>query len=105
MQSAGGFLLNVQDANNTINCSLKKSVQYHVLKEQHRINSYLLDYVEVDHRIGSLSSWSDKIWFKASLDSQNRHSTGQCMECNFQSLKHWLLSLQFDTDNLSARDL
>ena len=77
MQSAGVMLLNVQDTNDTIDFSLKKSVQYHVRKELCRIRAYLLDEVEVDDTLGSLSRLSDKIWFKTALD---QHNAGKCMD-------------------------
>ena len=66
MQSAGDLLLNVQDTDDAIEFSLKKSVQYHVRKELCGIHAYLLDdaSVEVDDTVGSLSRLSDKIWFK-----------------------------------------
>ena len=69
---------NVQDT--AIDFSLKKSVQYHVRKEQCGICAacaYLLDNVEVDDTLGSFSCLSDKIWFKTALD---QHDAGQCMD-------------------------
>ena len=68
MQSAGDLLCNVQDTDDTIYFSLKKSVQWHPC---------LLDDVEVDDTLGSLSSLSDKIWFKTALD---QHNACQCMD-------------------------
>ena len=67
MQSAGDLLRNVQDTDEAIDFSLKKSVQYHVRKERRGIRAYLLDDVEVDDTLGSLSRLSDKIWFKTAL--------------------------------------
>ena len=55
MQSAGDLLSNVQDTDEAIDFSLKKSVQYHVRKERRGIRAYLLDDVEVDDTLGSLS--------------------------------------------------
>ena len=45
MQSAGDLLRNVQDTDDAIDFSLKKSIQYHVRKELRGIRAYL---VEVD---------------------------------------------------------
>ena len=67
MQSARDLLRNLQDTDDAIDFSLKKSVQYHVRKERHGIRAYLLDDVEVDDTLGSLSRLSDKIWFKTAL--------------------------------------
>ena len=76
MQSAGDLLRNVQDTNEAIDFSLtrKKSVQYHVRKDRRGIRAYLLDNVEVDDTLGSVSRLSDKIWFKTALD---KHNAGQ----------------------------
>ena len=43
MQSAGDLLRNIQDTNDTIEFSLKNSIQYHVQKKQRGIRAYLLD--------------------------------------------------------------
>ena len=52
MQSAGDLLRNVQNTDEAIDFSLKKSVQYHVRKELRGISAYLLDCVEVDDTLG-----------------------------------------------------
>ena len=82
MQSTGDLLHNVQDTesitDDAIDFSLKKSVQYHSLKksvqswyhvrkELRGICAFLLDDVEVDDTLGSLSRLSDKICFKTAL--------------------------------------
>ena len=77
MKSAGDLLCNVQDTDDATDFSRKKSVQYHVRKELRGIRAYLLDDVEVDDTLGSLSRLSDKIWFKTALD---QHNAGQCMD-------------------------
>ena len=77
MQSAGDLLLNVQDTDDAIDFSLKKSDQYRARKERRGIRSYLLDDVEVDNTLRSLSRLTDKIWFKTALD---QHNAGQCMD-------------------------
>ena len=56
MQSAGDLLRDVQDTDDAIDFSLKKSVQYHVRKELRGICAYLLDDVEVDDTLGSSTS-------------------------------------------------
>ena len=61
MQSAGDFLRNLQDTEDAIDFSLKKSVQYHVRKELRGIRAYLSDDVEVDDTVGSSSRLGDKI--------------------------------------------
>ena len=48
VQSAEDMLRNVQDTNDAIDFSLKKSVQIHVRKERTRICAHLLDDVEID---------------------------------------------------------
>ena len=48
MQSSEDLLNNVQDTNNAIDFSIKKSVQYHAPKELSGIQAYLLYVVEVD---------------------------------------------------------
>ena len=83
MQSTGDLLRNVQDANDAIDFSLKKSIQYHVRKEQCGIRAYLLDDVGVDDILESLSRLSDKIWFKKALDQHNAGQHG-----HFQGLLH-----------------
>ena len=77
VQSAGDLMCNVQDTNDTIDFSLKESVQYHARKELRGIRAYLPDEVEVDDTLGSLSRLSDKIWFKTALD---QHNAGKCMD-------------------------
>ena len=71
MQCAGDLLRSVQDTNDAIVFSIKKSVQYHVRKELRGIRAYLLDDLEVDDTRGSLSRLWDKFWFKTALDQQN----------------------------------
>ena len=61
MQSAGDFLRNLQDTEDAIDFSLKKSVQYHVRKELRGIRAYLSDDVEVDDTVGSLSRRGDNL--------------------------------------------
>ena len=41
------------------------------------LRAYLLDEVEIDDTLGSLSRLSDKIWFKTALD---QHNAGKCMD-------------------------
>ena len=94
MQSAGDLLSNVQDTDEAIDFSLKKSVQYHVRKERRGIRAYLLDDVEVDDTLGSLSRLSDKIWFKTALD---QHNAGQCMDL----FKVYCIGRQFDLPSAS----
>ena len=92
MQSAGDLLRNVQDTDEAIDFSLKKSVEYHVRKERRGIRAYLLDDVEVDDTLGSLSRLSDKIWFKTALD---QHNAGQCMDL----FKVYCIGRQFMTED------
>ena len=92
MQSAGDLFRNVQDTDEAIDFSLKKSVQYHVRKERRGIRAYLLDDVEVDDTLGSLSRLSDKIWFKTALD---QHNAGQCMDL----FKVYCIGRQFMTED------
>ena len=80
MQSAGHLLRIVQD-DDTIDFSLKKSVQYHVRKELRGIRTYLLDDVEVDDTLGSLSRLSDKIWFMT-VASVRTFSKFTALDCN-----------------------
>ena len=80
MQSAGHLLRIVQD-DDTIDFSLKKSVQYHVRKELRGIRTYLLDDVEVDDTLGSLSRLSDKIWFMT-VASVLTFSKFTALDCN-----------------------
>ena len=61
MQSSGDFLRNLQDTEDAIDFSLKKSVQYHVRKELRGIRAYLSDDVEVDDTVGSLSRRGDNL--------------------------------------------
>ena len=56
-------------SDDAIDFSLKKSVRYHVRKELRGIRAYLLDDVEVDDTLGSLSRLSDKIWFKTAINT------------------------------------
>ena len=58
MQSAGDLLCNVQDTNDQF--FLKKSIQYYVWKELCGIRQYLLNGVEVDATLWSLSRLSEK---------------------------------------------
>ena len=55
MHSPGDLLRNVQNTDDAIHFSLRKSVQYHVRKERRGIRAYLFDDVEVDDTLGSLS--------------------------------------------------
>ena len=52
---------NLQDTEDAIDYSLKKSVQYHVRKELRGISAYLSDDVEVDDTVGSLSRRGDNL--------------------------------------------
>ena len=72
-------MCNVQDADDAFDFSLnlKESVLYHIRKELRGISAYLLDDMEVDDTLGSLSRLSDKIWFKTALD---QHNAGKCMD-------------------------
>ena len=67
---------------------VKKAVKI----SQRGIRAYLLDYVEVDDTLGSLSRLSDKIWFKTALD---QHNAGQCMDL----FKVYCIGRQFMTED------
>ena len=52
IQSSCDLLHNVEDTDDTVNYSLKKSIQYHVSQELLWISAFLLEDVEVDDNLG-----------------------------------------------------
>ena len=80
------------DAINTIDNSRKKSFQYYVLQELHRIHAYLLEDDEVDKTPGSASRRSDKIWSKTAL---YQHNAGQF----FDHVKFYCVGRQTTEDS------
>jgi hypothetical protein len=78
MQSAGSLMRNLQDSpSKKIDYRHANSVKNHVRKERRSITTFLLDGVEIDNTLGSLSRLSDQLWF---ADALAQHRSGQCID-------------------------
>ena len=63
MQSAGSLMRNIQDSpTKQIDYRLSNSVKNLVRQERRGITNFLLDGVEIDNTLGSLSRLTDQIW-------------------------------------------
>ena len=68
MQSAGSLMRNIQDSpTKQIEYSLSNSVKNLVRQERRGITNFLLDSVEIENTLGSLSRLTDQIWFPTPL--------------------------------------
>ena len=69
---------NIQDSpTKQIDYRLVNSVKNFVLQERRSITNFLLDGVEIDNTLGSLSRLSDQIWFP---DALAEYRSGHCIE-------------------------
>ena len=93
MQSAGSLMRNIQDSpSKKIDYRHANSVRNFVRKERRTITNFLLDGVEIDNTLGSLSRLSDQLWFPDALE---QHRSGQCIEL----FKPFVIGRQFfDTE-------
>ena len=78
MQSAGSLMRNIQDSpTKQIDYRLSNSVRNLVRQERRGITNFLLDGVEIDNTLGSLSRLTDQIWFPDALAG---HRAGECID-------------------------
>ena len=78
MQSAGSLMRNIQDSpTKQIDYRLSNSVRNLVRQERRGITNFLLDGVEIDNTLGSLSRLTDQIWFPDALAG---HHAGECID-------------------------
>ena len=76
MQSAGSLMRNIQDSpTKQIDYRLANPVKNFVRQERQSNTNFLLDSVEIDNTLGSLSRLSDQIWFP---DALAEHRSGSC---------------------------
>ena len=89
MQSAGSLMRNIQDSpTKQIDYRLANSVEKFVRQERRSITNFLLDGVEIDNTLESLSRLSDQLWFP---DALAEHRSGRCI----QLFKTFVIGRQF----------
>ena len=88
-------MLNIQDSpTKKIDYTHANSVRNFVRQERRSITNFLLDGVEIDNTLGSLSQLADKLWFGDAL-AQHK-SGGECIEL----FKTFVIGRQFLMLNL-----
>ena len=69
LQTATELIRNLQDSpTKELNPMMKKSVQRLVRRERKQINTVLLDNVEVDNTLGSISRLAEKMWMADAIE-------------------------------------